>query len=92
MTAPDSEHQEPHHRHAGPVSTPRPGGTPIYAWGVVALALIGIIIYLLVDHWPHVVAALPYLGIIAMMLMHIFGHGGHGKAGSKNGGGPHSDH
>ncbi|TLP98673.1 DUF2933 domain-containing protein [Nesterenkonia salmonea] len=60
----------------------------------MALAVSGIIIYLLVDHWPHVLAALPYLGIIAMMLMHLFmhkGHGGHGgKAGPKDKGSSHS--
>lgn len=51
---------------------------PLYAWLIIALSVIGIAIYLVVDHWPHVLAALPYLGIIAVAAMHLFGHRGHG--------------
>ncbi|WP_208012839.1 DUF2933 domain-containing protein [Nesterenkonia salmonea] len=95
MSAPDFNHDEhQHHQHEEERTPQRTGGTPLYAWAVVALAVSGIIIYLLVDHWPHVLAALPYLGIIAMMLMHLFmhkGHGGHGgKAGPKDKGSSHS--
>jgi hypothetical protein len=38
-------------------------------------------IFLLTEHWAHVLGALPYLLILACPLMHLFmhkGHGGHG--------------
>ena len=38
--------------------------------------------FLLMEHWAHVLGALPYLLILACPLMHFFmhrGHGGHGN-------------
>ncbi|MEJ1087700.1 DUF2933 domain-containing protein [Microbacterium sp. Mu-80] len=58
-------------------------------WAVLALAVAGILIYLVVDHWPHVLAALPYVGIVALVAMHLFGHGGHGGQGGHGGHGGH---
>ncbi|WP_458040511.1 MULTISPECIES: DUF2933 domain-containing protein [Bacteria] len=72
--------------------TARPAGGPRRSpsmWAVLALAVAGIIIYLVVDHWPHVLAALPYVGIVALVAMHLFGHGGHGGRGERGGHGGH---
>ncbi len=72
---------EPSHQHSADSEDPGPrreGRMPLYGWGIIALSVVGIGIYLVVDHWPHVLAALPYLGIIAIVTMHMFGHGGHG--------------
>ncbi|TQN33707.1 MULTISPECIES: DUF2933 domain-containing protein [Kocuria] len=45
--------------------------------GVVIL-VIGSVIYLLTNHWVHVLDSLPYVFGAAMLVMHLFGHGGHG--------------
>ena len=51
-------------------------GTPL-GWGLtLALAALGI--YLFMNHSGHVVAALPYLLLLACPLLHLFMHGGHG--------------
>lgn len=62
----------------GKLSPLRKRRIPVYASLIIALSVIGIAIYLVFDHWPHILAALPYLGIIAVAAMHLFGHGGHG--------------
>ena len=50
--------------------------TPL-GWGLsLVIATTGI--YLLVTHTGHILAALPYLVLVACPLMHIFGHRGHG--------------
>jgi len=64
----------------------RNGSMPVYGWLIIALSVIGIAVYLVVDHWPHLLAALPYLGIIAVAGLHMFGHRGHGGG---HGGGGH---
>jgi hypothetical protein len=51
-------------------------GTPL-GWAItLALAALGI--YLFVNHTGHIIAALPYLLLMACPLMHLFMHGGHG--------------
>ena len=70
---------------------PRKGRGPLYALVIIALSVIGIAVYLLIDHWPHVLAALPYLGIIAVAAMHLFGHGGHGGGHNRHGQDPPDD-
>ena len=55
--------------HAGP---PRPGR--VWIWGIIALAVAGIVIYLVIDHWTHLAAAAPYAGIILIALLHPFSH------------------
>lgn len=72
---------EPSRQHSADRENPGPGRNgrmSLYAWLIIALSAVGIAIYLVVDHWPHVLAALPYLGIIALAAMHLFGHRGHG--------------
>ena len=51
-------------------------GTPL-GW-VVTLALAGLGVYLFATHTGHILAALPYLLLLACPLMHLFMHGGHG--------------
>ena len=38
------------------------------------------------DHWPHVLAALPYAGIIAVIAVHFLMHRGHNHAGHNDAG------
>ena len=51
-------------------------GTPLGWTLTLAVAALGV--YLFVSHTGHVVAALPYLLLLACPLMHLFMHGGHG--------------
>jgi hypothetical protein len=51
-------------------------GTPL-GW-VVTLALAALGVYLFATHTGHILAALPYLLLLACPLMHLFMHGGHG--------------
>ncbi|WP_262271694.1 DUF2933 domain-containing protein [Microvirga yunnanensis] len=56
-------------------------GTPL-GW-VVTLALAALGIYLFATHTGHILAALPYLLLLACPLMHLFMHGGHGHHGKR---------
>jgi Protein of unknown function (DUF2933) len=51
-------------------------GTP-FGW-VVTLALAALGVYLFATHTGHILAALPYLLLLACPLMHLFMHRGHG--------------
>lgn len=53
----------------------------VLSWKGVALILVlaGISYYLLTVHLEHLAVALPYLFLLACPLMHVFGHGRHGK-------------
>lgn len=51
-------------------------GTPL-GW-VITLALAALGIYLFANHTGHIIAALPYLLLLACPLMHLFMHGSHG--------------
>ena len=42
--------------------------------------------FLITEHKAHVVAALPFLILLACPLMHFFMHGGHGDRGGHDGG------
>jgi len=48
-----------------------------FGW-VVTLALAALGVYLFATHTGHILAALPYLLLLACLLMHLFMHGGHG--------------
>ena len=72
-------------RHAGPPRTGR-----VWMWVIIALAVAGIALYLIIDHWTHLAAAAPYAGIIAIAAIHLFGHRGHGSHGGH--GDPGHDH
>ncbi|EIC08289.1 hypothetical protein OR221_1382 [Microbacterium laevaniformans OR221] len=64
---------------AGPPRAPRAGR--VWIWVIIALAVAGIVLYLIIDHWTHLAAAAPYAGIIVIALLHLFGHRGHGGHG-----------
>ncbi|MGX5733261.1 DUF2933 domain-containing protein [Bosea thiooxidans] len=51
--------------------------TPL-GW-ICTLALAALGIYLFASHTGHIVAALPYLLLLACPLMHLLMHGGHGR-------------
>lgn len=51
-------------------------GTPL-GW-TLALTVAALGVYLFVSHTGHIVAALPYLLLMACPLMHLFMHRGHG--------------
>ncbi|SCZ08467.1 DUF2933 domain-containing protein [Microvirga guangxiensis] len=51
-------------------------GTPL-GW-TLALAVAALGVYLFATHTGHILAALPYLLLLACPLMHLFMHGGHG--------------
>ncbi|MBO9670713.1 MAG: DUF2933 domain-containing protein [Sphingobium sp.] len=48
-------------------------------WGIFALVA-GL--YVVTQHWGHLLSALPYLFLLACPLMHIFMHRGHGHGAS----------
>ncbi len=52
-------------------------GTPL-GWAL-SLVVAAAGAYLLITHTGHVLGALPYLLLLACPLMHVFGHGGHGR-------------
>lgn len=54
------------------------------AWVSLATLVGTILFYLLTHHQKHVVDALPYILIIAMVFMHV-GHGGHNHGGKNHG-------
>ncbi len=51
------------------------------AWVALGTVVGIIIFYLLTHHKTHVLDVLPYVLILAMVLMHIDGHGGHNHGG-----------
>jgi hypothetical protein len=56
-------------------------GSGRFRWGL--LAAIGVILYfLLTEHKAHFIGFLPYLLLVACMLIHVFMHGGHGDHGA----------
>lgn len=71
----------------------RPGRPPQPSWpwmqALLTVLIAGAAVYLITNHWLHILDALPYLGVVLMMGMHLFmhgGHGGHGSAGRGPGG------
>lgn len=60
------------------MSNPRPGRQ--LQWGAGALLVFGVAVYLISNHWLHILDALPYLLAPAFMLLCMFGHG-HGSHG-----------
>jgi hypothetical protein len=58
---------------------------------VIALAALGLVIYLVTDHLPHVLAALPYAGIIAVVAVHLLMHRGHSHGGRNTTGHDHRE-
>lgn len=51
------------------------------AWVTLGVIVVIILFYLLTHHKTHVLDVLPYILILAMILMHVGGHGGHNHGG-----------
>ncbi|MEC5182163.1 DUF2933 domain-containing protein [Arthrobacter sp. CG_A4] len=62
------------------------GRSAQYLRGGMTVLVIIAVIYLLTSHWLHVLDALPYVFVVGMLAMHLFGHGGHGGHGGGHGG------
>ncbi|GAB5079079.1 DUF2933 domain-containing protein [Arthrobacter sp. AD-310] len=73
------------HDDSRPVDPGRPL-TPLVQ-GVLLIAIGAAGVYLVTSHWLHILDALPYLGVVLMMGMHLFMHGGHGGHGGPPAGG-----
>ncbi|TFB71572.1 DUF2933 domain-containing protein [Cryobacterium glaciale] len=52
-------------------------GFPLYGWVIIVLAVLGLVLYAITEHWAHLPTALPYIGIVLVAGMHLFGHRGH---------------
>lgn len=76
-------------------SSPQPSRRWTQALLTVLIAVAAV--YLVTNHWLHILDAMPYLWVVVMMFMHLFMHGGHGGhshaghdgAGRPEGGGGH---
>lgn len=62
---------------------PGPGGSTLRRT-LTVLAVAVAVFYLLTNHWVHVLDALPYVFVVGMLGMHLFGHGGHGGGGENH--------
>lgn len=79
MTGDHQPHSADHPGEGGPRRR-----MPVTAWLIIGISVLGIAIYLFIDHLPHVVAVLPYVAIIGMAAMHLFGHRHHTGAHDSN--------
>lgn len=52
-----------------------------FTGGVIIVLIAAAAVYLISNHWLHILDALPYLGVVLMLGMHLFMHGGHGVQG-----------
>lgn len=78
---------QPSARRSSPMNFgPGPGGSTLRRT-LTVLTVAAAVFYLLTSHWVHVLDALPYVFVVGMLGMHLFGHGGHGGHGG--GGGNH---
>jgi uncharacterized membrane protein YgcG len=62
--------------------------------GLLTVLVAAAAVYLVTNHWLHILDALPYLWVVLMMSMHLFmhgGHGGHGRRGHAGHGGTGHD-
>ncbi|MEV8085501.1 DUF2933 domain-containing protein [Pseudarthrobacter oxydans] len=80
------------HHHSGgnqpgtpPPAQPVQDRRALYLRGGLTVLIIIAVFYLLTNHWLHVLDALPYIFVVGMMAMHLFGHGGHGGHGGHEG-------
>ncbi len=76
------------HQHHGQLDQDKP--KPFYksfatsTWIVLAAVVVITLFYLVTRHKTHVLDVLPYLLILAMILMHLGGHGGHSHGGDRH--------
>ncbi|MCP8999424.1 DUF2933 domain-containing protein [Pseudarthrobacter sp. RMG13] len=67
-----------------PRQLPTPRASRPWVQGLLTVLIAAAAVYLITNHWLHILDALPYLWVVLMMSMHLFmhgGHGGHGHAG-----------
>lgn len=69
---------------------PLPPGSargPLRPWTqTLLIVLIAVAaVYLITNHWLHILDSLPYLGVVLVMSLCMFGHGSHGGHGSHQG-------
>lgn len=69
-----------------PPIRPAPDPRALLIRGGLTVLIIIAVIYLLTNHWLHLLDALPYVFVVGMLAMHMFGHGGHGGHGGSHGG------
>lgn len=60
----------------------RPGP---WTQGLLTVLIAAAAVYLITNHWLHILDALPYLWVVLMLSMHLFMHGGHGGHGGHSG-------
>jgi hypothetical protein len=73
-----------------PVDTaqaPDPGARRWLRLGPAILLMLAAIVgfYLLREHWEHLTGRWAYLLLLACPLIHLFGHGGHGRGDGQHG-------
>ncbi|MFY9633994.1 MAG: DUF2933 domain-containing protein [Cellulosimicrobium cellulans] len=72
---------------------PGSAGGPFQPWTQTLLIVLiaAAAVYLITNHWLHILDSFPYLGVVLVMGFCMFGHGGHGGShqghGGKDGGG-----
>ena len=62
------------------VSRPGPNWARINQW-LLWLGLAAAVAWLVLRHGAHLLEVSPFLFLLACPLMHLFGHGGHGRHG-----------
>lgn len=63
---------------------PRPGPPRPWTQALLTVLVAAAAVYLISNHWLHVLDALLYLGVVLVMSSCMFGHGGHGGHGSSH--------
>ncbi|WP_346958314.1 DUF2933 domain-containing protein [uncultured Arthrobacter sp.] len=81
----DHQHTGGSHPEQQPPVPPVQDPKDLYLRGGLTVLIIIAVIYLLTSHWLHVLDALPYVFVVGMLGMHLFGHGGHGGHGGHDG-------
>lgn len=63
---------------------PGPSRAPFRPWtqALLIVLITAAAVYLIANHWLHVLDALPYLGVVLVMGFCMFGHGSHAGHGS----------
>ncbi|MFD5277645.1 DUF2933 domain-containing protein [Pseudarthrobacter sp. NPDC058362] len=67
---------------------PVPERGPFQTWTQTLLTVLiaAAALYLISNHWLHILDSLPYVGVVLVMSLCMFGHGGHsGDGGSHQG-------
>ncbi len=72
-------------RPAPDTSRPLPGSFRPRTQTLLIVLIVVAAVYLITNHWLHLLDALPYLGVVLVMSFCMFGHGGHGGHGSSSG-------